>query len=75
MGLKQMSELLAEKYDTQVTAQGIYLWLQKYDLLKYRGKGKKRGANMQKRKGQTIKANPKRAREAAMRKAARKRKF
>ena len=73
MSLQAMSDLLLEKYNTKITPQGIYLHLQKHDLLKYRGKGKKKGANMQRPQGHKTAVNPKRAREQAMRRANRRR--
>lgn len=47
MGLAQMVKLLNDKYLVKTSHQTIYNWLEKYDLLKYRGKGKKMNANLQ----------------------------
>lgn len=67
-----ISEILKEKYNIEVTPQTVYNWLAKYDLLKFRGKGrnlsagKKRGGS---RSSQNV--HPARKRQEAMRKAAR----
>ena len=44
MGLKQMVELIEKQYGTTVTIQTLYNWCVKFDLLKYRGKGRKMGS-------------------------------
>lgn len=39
--LTDIAEILKNQYNVKVTPQTIYNWCQKYDLLKYRGKGRK----------------------------------
>lgn len=41
MGIKDMAEYFKKNYNCKVTPQTIYNWLEKYDLLKFRGKGRK----------------------------------
>lgn len=41
MNLKDIQHVLKTGYNTSVTVQGLYNWVEKYDLLKYRGKGRK----------------------------------
>jgi len=40
MNLTDICKLLEKNYNTTVTPQGLYNWVKKYDLLKYRGKGR-----------------------------------
>jgi IS30 family transposase len=47
MDSKDICELLLEKYNVKISPQGLYNWLKKYDLLKYRGKGRSLNANLQ----------------------------
>lgn len=40
MNLTKICEILSKSYNIQMTPQGLYNWVKKYDLLKYRGKGR-----------------------------------
>jgi IS30 family transposase len=40
MNLTDICKRLKESYNIEVTPQAIYNWVKKYDLLKYRGKGR-----------------------------------
>lgn len=40
MNLTDICKLLEKNYNVAVTPQGLYNWVKKYDLLKYRGKGR-----------------------------------
>lgn len=40
MNLTDIAKLLQKNYNITVTPQAIYNWCKKYDLLKYRGKGR-----------------------------------
>jgi hypothetical protein len=40
MNLKDIQKVLKDNYNVSVTVQGLYNWVAKYDLLKYRGKGR-----------------------------------
>lgn len=40
MNLTDICKLLEKNYNVSVTPQGLYNWVKKYDLLKYRGKGR-----------------------------------
>lgn len=40
MNLTDICKLLKQSYNITVTPQAIYNWAKKYDLLKYRGKGR-----------------------------------
>lgn len=53
MKLQDMADLLKEKYNIKTTPQTLYNWAERHDLLKFRGKGRKLGANMQRRSGGT----------------------
>jgi len=44
MSLKDITNLLEKNYNEKISPQALYNWLEKYDLLKYRGKGRKRVA-------------------------------
>lgn len=75
MNLKDIVEILAKQYNVKISTQGLYNWLEKYDLLKYRGKGKKKGANLQRPKnGTSMGKSPAKMRQERMRKAAQARK-
>ena len=41
MNLSDIAKRLKKGYGIEVTPQAIYNWCKKYDLLKYRGKGRK----------------------------------
>lgn len=45
MNLTDIAKLLEKSYNIVVTPQAIYNWVKKYDLLKFRGKGRNLGAN------------------------------
>jgi hypothetical protein len=38
--LTDICEILKNSYNVEVTPQTVYNWCEKYDLLKYRGKGR-----------------------------------
>jgi hypothetical protein len=40
MNLKDICELLEKRYNIRITSQAVYNWLVKFDLLKFRGKGR-----------------------------------
>jgi hypothetical protein len=71
LNLKDITQILEKQYNVKISSQALYNWLEKYDLLKYRGKGKKRGANMQRPKtGLQSAKSPARMRQERVRKAA-----
>jgi hypothetical protein len=75
MNLKDICELLEKKYNIRITTQAVYNWAVKFDLLKYRGKGRKIGANTQgPRKASSMGKRPGREREERMRAMAKARK-
>ena len=76
MNTGPIAELLKDKHNIEVTPQTVYNWLKRFDLLKFRGKGRNLGAKMGKKPGakRTKRTNPRSARQEAMRKAARRRK-
>lgn len=41
MKITQIQELLLEKHGIKISPQALYNWIKKYDLLKYRGKGRR----------------------------------
>lgn len=49
MNLTDIVKLIQKDYGIEVSAQTIYNWVKKYDLLKYRGKGRNLSATSQKR--------------------------
>lgn len=49
MNLTDIVKLIEKNYGIQVSAQTIYNWVKKYDLLKYRGKGRNLNATGKKR--------------------------
>jgi hypothetical protein len=40
MNLTDICKLLKQTYNIEVTPQAVYNWCKKYDLLKFRGKGR-----------------------------------
>ena len=40
MNLTDIVKLLNQTYNIQITPQALYNWCKKYDLLKFRGKGR-----------------------------------
>lgn len=40
MNLTDICKLLRKNYNIEITPQALYNWVKKYDLLKYRGKGR-----------------------------------
>ena len=40
MNLTDIVKLLKQTYNIEITPQGLYNWCNKYDLLKFRGKGR-----------------------------------
>jgi hypothetical protein len=49
MNLTDICKHLKKTYNIEVTPQAVYNWVKKYDLLKYRGKGRNLSKNNQKR--------------------------
>ncbi len=47
MNIKDICDLLQKRYNVTISTQGLYNWIKKFDLLKYRGKGRNLGANLQ----------------------------
>lgn len=41
MNMAQICEILDRDYNIQISHQALYNWCKKFDLLKYRGKGRK----------------------------------
>jgi transposase len=75
LNLKDIVEILEKKYNIKVTPQAVYNWLVKFDLLKFRGKGRKMGANTQgPNKAASMGKRPSREREERMRAMAKARK-
>lgn len=75
MNLKDIVEILEKRYNIRITTQALYNWVAKYDLLKYRGKGRKIGANVRgAKKASSMGKRPNRAREERMRAMAKARK-
>jgi len=46
MTMTDIHKYFQEKYGYTGTSQTIYNWLKRYDLLKYRGKGKRSATNL-----------------------------
>ena len=64
MNLKDIVELLHKRYNITISTQALYNWVSKYDLLKFRGKGRKIGANVRgAKKASAMGKRPNRARE------------
>jgi hypothetical protein len=61
MNLKDIAELLKKDYNIKTTPQTLYNWAEKFDLLKFRGKGRKMGANTQVRNPMIKRGKPKSA--------------
>jgi len=71
MNLKDIVDLLAKNYNVKISTQGLYNWLEKYDLLKYRGKGRKRTGGLQRPKSpMASRKSPAKMRQEMTRKAA-----
>lgn len=49
MNLTDICKHLKNSYNIEVTPQAVYNWVKKYDLLKFRGKGRKLSVGGQKR--------------------------
>jgi IS30 family transposase len=49
MNLTDICKHLKKNYNITVTPQAIYNWIKKYDLLKYRGKGRNLAATSRRR--------------------------
>jgi len=49
MNLTDICKRLKESYNIEVTPQAVYNWVKKYDLLKYRGKGRNLGQTSMRR--------------------------
>lgn len=74
MNLTDICKHLQKTYSIEVTPQAIYNWVKKYDLLKFRGKGRNLSAtSMRRPQSQAQKAAGKRKREMQKRMRQRKR--
>lgn len=49
MNLTDIVKLIEKNYNITVSSQTIYNWVKKYDLLKYRGKGRNLSATSKRR--------------------------
>jgi IS30 family transposase len=49
MNLTDIVKLIEKNYNIKVSGQTIYNWVKKYDLLKYRGKGRNLSATSKRR--------------------------
>lgn len=49
MNLTDIAKHLKKSYNIEVTPQAIYNWVKKYDLLKFRGKGRNLAATSRRR--------------------------
>lgn len=49
MNLTDICKVLKNSYNIEITPQALYNWIKKYDLLKYRGKGRNLSATSMKR--------------------------
>jgi hypothetical protein len=49
MNLTDICKVLKNTYNIEITPQALYNWIKKYDLLKYRGKGRNLSATSMKR--------------------------
>lgn len=68
MNLTDICELLRKTYNIEVTPQAVYNWVKKYDLLKFRGKGRNLSGGGAKRAKSEAQINAeKRKRELAKR--------
>ena len=64
MDLTDICTHLQNTYNIEVTPQAIYNWVKKYDLLKFRGKGRNLSAtNMRRPQSEAQKASGQRKRE------------
>lgn len=70
MNLKDICALMEKNYGTKISTQALYNWIKKYDLLKYRGKGRKLGANTQKKNNLKMGQSPAKMRQQRMKKQA-----
>lgn len=74
MNLTDICKHLQKTYSIEVTPQAIYNWVKKYDLLKFRGKGRNLSAtSMRRPQSQAQKAAGERKREMQKRMRQRKR--
>jgi hypothetical protein len=58
LGIKEMSDIFLKNYNCKVTPQSIYNWLEKYDLLKFRGKGRNINISRGQKTGMAKKTKP-----------------
>ena len=49
MNLTDICKILKQSYNIEITPQALYNWCKKYDLLKFRGKGRNLAATTQRR--------------------------
>ena len=68
MNLTDIVKLLKQTYNVEISPQGLYNWCSKYDLLKFRGKGRNLSGSGAKRAKSEAQLNAeKRKREMAKR--------
>jgi hypothetical protein len=63
MNLTDVCKLLKQTYNVEITPQGLYNWCKKYDLLKFRGKGRNLSVTSKKPKSPMQQAAERRKRE------------
>ena len=63
MNLTDVVKLLKQTYNIEITPQGLYNWCKKYDLLKFRGKGRNLAVTSKKPKSPMQQASERRKRE------------
>lgn len=54
MNLTDICKLLKQTYNIEVTPQAVYNWCKKYDLLKFRGKGRNLASTSMRRPKSTM---------------------
>lgn len=76
LNLTDIAKHLKKAYNIEVTPQAIYNWVKKYDLLKYRGKGRKLSqTSMRRPKSQAQQEAERKKRERAKEIRQRKKRF
>jgi len=63
MNLTDVVKILKQTYNIEITPQGLYNWCKKYDLLKFRGKGRNLSVTSKKPKSPMQQAAERRKRE------------
>jgi hypothetical protein len=49
MNMTDIVKLLKQTYNIEITPQGLYNWCKKYELLRFRGKGRNLSSNAQRK--------------------------